>query len=257
MKRPTTYRDVRPQLDEGGLNQLATEMREKGQEALRVRKSKLGVNNLGFLASFRHVRYLGIEEVSRGIEAVKHLDHLCHLSLMRHKNLNLKFLNDVSLSMESLHIGWSRCREAAAIATRTSLRSLTIDNVKGLEPYEFLAKLERLEYLQLETVGDLASFPDMSAAASLRFVSLTSAPGLTDIRGLAMAPQLETVLIQDTACLPPDNLAVFLNHPQLKFIYPCLDFDGDAVVNQLAEKVLSPRFGTGLLDAEIPEFSFT
>ena len=56
------------------------------------------------------------------------------------------------------------------------------------------------------------------------------------------------VLIQDTARLLPDNLAAFLNHPQLKFIYPCLDFDGTAVVNQLAEKVLSPRFGTGLLD---------
>jgi hypothetical protein len=256
MKRPTTCRDVRPQLDENGLRQLAKEMLEKGQDALRIRKSKLGVKNLDFLAEFRHIRYLAIEEISSGIQAVKHLDELRYLFLNRHKNLNLKFLNHVSSSIETLYICWSRCKEAAAIAVLKGLRSLTIDNVHGLESFEFLAQLKRLEYAQLQKLDDITSFPSLDTATSLRFFSLTSAPGLTDIRGLAMAPQLETVIIQDTPRLPPDNLAKFLSHPELKFIYPCLDFDGDAAVNKQAEEVLSPRFGTELLDAEIPEFSF-
>ena len=257
MKRPTTYRNVRPQLDEVGLRQLAQEMLDKGQEALHVRKSKLGVKNLSFLSDFRHIRYLGIEEISAGIEAVKYLDQLSQLFLIRHKNLNLKFLNDVASGIEALHIGWSHCRDAAAIAALQSLRSLTIDNVKGIESFEFLAQLERLEYVNLQKLPDLTSFPSMDTARSLRFFSITSAPNLTDIRGLALAPQLETVLVQDTPRLPPEDLGAFLIHPQLKCIYPCLDFDGDADVNQQAEKVLSPRFGTGLLDAEIPAFSFT
>lgn len=134
--------------------------------------------------------------------------------------------------------------------------SLTIDNVNGFESFDFLAQPERLEYVQLIKLPDLTTFPDLGSATSLRFLSLTSAPALTDVAGLASAPNLEIVLIQDTPQLPPDNLSVFLNHPRLKFIYPCLDLNGDAAINQQAEKVLSPRFGTGLLDAEVPEFSF-
>ena len=109
--------------------------------------------------------------------------------------------------------------------------------------------------MNLTKLPDVQVFPDLSAAASLRFVSVTSFPSLTDIHGLSRAPHLETVLIQDTPQLKPARLEAFLGHPTLKCIYPCLDFDGEAAVNKEAEKVLSSRFGTNLLDAETPEFS--
>ena len=37
-----------------------------------------------------------------------------------------------------------------------------------------------------------------------------------------------------------------MSHRQSNCIDPCLDSDGPAAVNQQAEKVLSPQFGTGV-----------
>jgi hypothetical protein len=116
--------------------------------------------------------------------------------------------------------------------------------------------LNRWNNINLTSLPDLTSFPDLSTATSLKFVSVTSAHSLSNINGLAQAPNLEILLLQDTPQLKPARLDVFLNHPQLKYIYPCLDFDLDAEVNKKAERVLAPNFGTGLLDAEVPEFSF-
>lgn len=120
---------------------------------------------------------------------------------------SLPRLTDVSLINTSLRsIEWlqgaplvklrvqSGVTDLAAIATMTQLTDLSLVDLDGVHAAPFLGKLTHLETLYVEA-ADFTSLPDLSPLVSLKNLTLSHVPKLTELKGLAALPALTNVSI--------------------------------------------------------------
>ena len=247
---PVKFVNVRPQHDEAALAALAETMRQRGQTALSVRKSKLkGVRSLAFLKDFQ-LEQLHVEQVKAGLATVAKVEGLRELRLFRMRALDLGFLADMP-ALERLILNGVQLK-AFPPGELPALKQLTLWNCGDLGEFDFLERLPGLEALVVVGAAEATALPSLAASTSLHSVSLTDFPHLTTLVGLAAAPALRMLVVQDTPVLPPEALSFALEHPCLEYIYPAIDTVADSPRLQAAVDLLAPRFGADLMDQSWP-----
>lgn len=248
---PLKFVNVRPQHDAIALAELARSMRERGQESLSVRKSKLkGVRSLAFLEEFR-LRNLHVEQVKAGLASVAKVEGLEDLRLLRMRSADLRFLAEIP-RLQRLVLSQVQVK-AWPSEPLSGLRHLTLWNCGDLGELEFLARLPDLQSLTVEGAAEATALPSLAGSPKLHTVWLTDLPHLGTLEGVAAAPGLRHLVVQGVPALPVQALAITLDHPTLEWVYPALESDRDSPRNRGAAELLAPRYGADLFERGGPD----
>jgi len=239
---PGKYTNVRPQMDEQKLEELAAAMKADGRDQLCVRKVKLGVKSLAFLEHFGHLRALFIEEVKAGLDALKFLENLENLDLIQMRQLKCAALRGVP-HLRELYIGFSSVSSFEGIEALSGLEDLSLRSVSGLAGLEFVSQFTKLKELSIIDCKGTTSVPNLANLDDLTEIRLSGLRDLQNIDGVFAAPRLKRLSLGALPNIEPEDLKPALEHPTLELIYPALVGIEGAAKDIRAAELLKSRFG--------------
>ncbi|HUT12494.1 MAG TPA: hypothetical protein VMY42_18495 [Thermoguttaceae bacterium] len=241
MAYPGKTTQLRPQMDEAKLRELAEKMKSSGRESLRIEKAKLGVKDLSFLEHFGHLKSLSISGVEKGFAAVRHLKDLEELGLSYLKQFKCESLRDLP-HLKELYLGYMSVASCEGIADLVEVERLMFRSVSGVTDVDFVTQMPRLESLHLEECKGLTCMPDLSGMTHLTHVWLSHLSNLESIEGVFKAPALKKLVVTMTPKLEPEDLQPALSHPTLECIGPSLERFVDSPKNIRVAEILKSRF---------------
>jgi len=242
MAYPGKTTQLRPQMDEAKLAELAEKMKSDGRESLRIEKAKLGVKDLSFLEHFGHLKFLSISGVQKGFAAVRHLENLEKLGLSYLKQFKCESLRALP-HLKELYMGYMSVASYEGIADLVELERLEFRRVSGLTDVDFVTQMPRLELLHCNECKGLTCMPDLSGMPRLTHVCLSELPNLESIEGVFKAPVLKKLIVSMTPRLEPEDLQPALSHPTLEWLSPSLEQFVDSPKNIRMAEILKSRFG--------------
>lgn len=198
--------------------------------------------DLSQLEDYTFLKRLSILGIKRGIKAISKLDALAHLSLWQLTALDTAWLVEMP-NLEELCFHTVQFKTFNLPQPTSKLNVLNLNLCKGLPEHLDLSSLTNLESLTVEDCGQIQSFSDCTRLVELREVFVSNLRDLSSLDGIATAPNLETITIQNTPNLTVAHVAWMVDHPTLKKVYPALKAEHDAPILQEVSKVLAPRFG--------------
>lgn len=87
--------------------------------------------------------------------------------------------------------------DLGALESMTRLTSLSLYDLDGVHEAPVLAKLVHLETLDI-LAADLVRLPDLSPLVSLKMLTVSHCPKVSEVKGLAALPSLETLILDWT-----------------------------------------------------------
>ena len=235
---------IRHKHDEGRIPGLREEMISSGIDDLELEKV---FNDLSQLEDFTFLRRLSIRGFKRGIGTLERLTSLTDLSLWQLTDLDASWLGRMP-HLEDLFCHTVKFKTFELPKSPSNLKALHLDVCKGMHEQLDLSTLSQLESLHLESCGNLRSISDCSHLLELREVWISDVRDINTLEGVAAAPNLESITVQNTPNLSVDDIRWMLDHPKLKDVYPALKAEADAPILKEITRVLAPRFGDDIFE---------
>lgn len=169
-----------------------------------------------WLQHLTKLRKLSLGKIDGNLESISTHENLRDLTLRGMNKKNLSFLNQMKL--ESLTISWCNVDKIDwdTLQGITTLRSLTLFNIKKMDDISFVTKLPNLERLEMIWMGAIVRLPDMSALTNLKEVIIDTANRLEDISGLVGVKNLNTVKILISKSLTTEAAQILLSNRSIK-----------------------------------------
>ena len=196
---------------ESKLINLAKQMKAEGQEGLWIEKENLQVKNLSFLGHFGHLKFLKINGVKAGCDAVTQLSELEELSLMYLKQFKCAPLGGLP-QLKELGLDFMSITSWNGVEKLVELERLTIYQVSGMPDLAFVTQLARLESLHGQGFKEPTTMPDLSGMHHLTHLWLSELSNLEDIAGVFQAPALKKLVVSSMAKLSPEQLQPAVDH---------------------------------------------
>jgi len=96
------------------------------------------------------------------------------------------------------------------------LRYLSLNQIRGAEDLQFLAKLNSVEMLRIYGLSAVQSLPTFGGLSSLRRLELGQMKTLGSIRPALDAPNLEELLLIKAVNVTPEDIAAIQSHAALR-----------------------------------------
>ncbi len=190
------------------LELVSSGLRELSLGATRSRRP-----DLASLARLKTLETVSLDRQQRNIEVLSELGELQDLTLHSISVADLDFLRPLE-RLWSLDIELGGTRNLSAIAGMTSIKYLSIWQVRGLSDVGVIGELPGLQYLYLQSLPRVHSLPALTRCTQLRRVMLINTRGLRDLSPLQLAPALEEfALVQG---YDPDDATPVLRNPALR-----------------------------------------
>lgn len=193
-----------------GLNYLSEDLRSLGFGPTRK-------FSLGFLEHFPNLTSFGIDRPVKDVDAISTLRNLRWIGLggaVKLENLDtiagLPHLMIVSL-------GSGSCPDLSALSSLPALQMIDISRMRTAQDADLapIADCTSLKHLELYALPQITALPDLSRLTSLRGAYLETMRSLNSLTGLAAAPNLTYLRVEDMT-LDPDMFGVLKGHPTLK-----------------------------------------
>ncbi|MGV0807910.1 hypothetical protein [Mycolicibacterium setense] len=193
-----------------GLNYLSEDLRSLGFGPTRK-------FSLRFLERFPNLASFGIGRPVNDIDAVSTLRHLRWIGLggaVKLKNLDI-IAGLPRLTIVSL--GSGSCPDLSALSGLPALQMIDISSMRTAQDADLapIADCTSLQHLELFKLPQITALPDLSRLTSLRGAYLESMRSLRSLTGLAAAPNLAYLRVEDMT-LNPDIFGALKGHPTLK-----------------------------------------
>ena len=130
---------------------------------------------------------------------------------------DLRFLEPLQ-RLWSLDIKLGGIRNFTGVVGKESIKKLELWQVRELPDIEIVAALPGLQNLFLQTLPNVAAFPQLEDAKYLRRVKVENMKGLSDFSALEHAPALEEFDLNDAKKQAPQQLVPVLKNPTLRRI---------------------------------------
>lgn len=174
--------------------------------------------SLSVLKDLRALKTLNIYSVRfKDIETLVYFKQLEHLTVSVNDCKNLDFLRDLSQLRNLRLINFDKVENFLALET-LYLDQLYIIYRSKKQDADFLTHLINTRHLYLSDFHKITKLPDLGHLAKLQTVSLVNCKALSDISGLAKAPNLESLRVFIGKNFQPEGLLAFKNHPTLEEI---------------------------------------
>lgn len=216
---PTSVRDFSlltgdPVRNLDGLRHLPDELQNLSLSAVwKCRPS------LAPLARFHALNYLALDARSGPFSDVHVLGSLPSLRVLWLAGFNqfdLASLQTLPV-LEALELSFgSRTGSLSVLAEVPTLRFLDVNYSRQPDALAGLEHLSSLERLAVSACSQVTSIPDLSRLRLLRIVMIENQKRLTDISGVALAPNLEQVALISMPQATPQWLAPLIGHPTLQ-----------------------------------------
>jgi hypothetical protein len=194
------------------LERVPAEITSLSLEATRNKRASLKV-----LSRFRALKELYLEGHSTDIEVLGELSGSEDLTLRSITTDDLRFLEPLQ-QLWSLDIKLGGIRNFTGIVGKESIKYLELWQVRELPDIEVVAALPGLQNLFLQSLPNVAAFPQLEDAKHLRRVVVENMKGLSDFSALEHAPALEEFDLNDAKKQAPQQLVPVLMNPTLRRI---------------------------------------
>lgn len=169
------------------------------------------ISRLNALRSLTLVEYdKGLPDVLSQLRGLHKL-HLRSITSMR----DLEPLRELS-ELRSVTIQLGRISRMETLTALPQLRYLQLWRISKLASVDFIRHLRALEYLFLETLNSVSSFPETVEMTKLRLVKLAAMKHLRDFTALEQAPALEEFVFQKADHQRPDDFLPVLRNKGLQ-----------------------------------------
>jgi len=163
------------------------------------------------LSRFSMLKNLYIEGHTKNIESLGELMCLERLTLRSITTSDLSYLSDLP-ALWSLDIKLGGIRSFVGIHGKDSIKHLELWQIRELGDVTFVSDLPGLQYLFLQSLPHIESFPSLVNAQVLRRVVIENLKSLSDFSAFETAPALEEfALIQGYKQMPEQLLPVLRN----------------------------------------------
>lgn len=170
--------------------------------------------SMAVLQRFPHLRVLAFGK-GKDLDVIGELPELCWLSM---GDIGAPDLNMVTglPHLRRVSMGSGKPPDLRALATLPELELLEIEGWRKLSDADLapIADCVNLRALEMDSLPDITTLPDMSRLTKLRVVSLQNMKTLADVAGLAAAPNLTWAWI-DSKATTAQSVAPLLGHPSL------------------------------------------
>ena len=184
-------------------------------EALTVDGTRAKGWSLRALERWPALRELKLEGHSRDIEAVASLRVLERLEL---KSLTLPGLDFLAAAPRLwwLRVVLGGTHRLEALAKLARLEYLDLTRIRGVVDVEPVSALRNLQNLVLRELAQVRALPDLRGNARLRRLYVWQLKNLTDVHALRAAPALEEYIHTHARTLQPEDFAFLAGHPTLR-----------------------------------------
>lgn len=146
------------------------------------------------IAQCKKLRSLSLARLPKDLAAIETLTGLEELSFLGFTFKSLDVVRPLK-NLETLWIGFGSVPEIGPVGELLKLKALEILRVRDQCDLSPLSQVKTLQYLALGDMKQVAAMPDCSSLKALRRVYLDTMNGVTDLRGLASALNLEDLII--------------------------------------------------------------
>jgi hypothetical protein len=146
------------------------------------------------IAQCRKLRSLSLTRLPKDLEAIETLTGLAELSFLGFTFKSLDVLRPLK-NLERLWVGFGSVPDIDPIGELSKLKTLEMMKVRNLSELSPLSQIKSLQYLALADMKQVTTMPDCSSLKALRRVYLDTMNGITDLSGLANAPNLEDLIV--------------------------------------------------------------
>lgn len=178
-----------------------------------------GLPSLAPLVRFQALDYLWLDAREGGlrdVDVLGSLSSLRRLLLAGFKHLDLSPLRSLP-TLEAVELSFgSRTGTLSALADIPTLRYLDVNRSRQPHALAGLGDVRSLEHLSISACSQVTTVPDLSDLRSLRIAVIEGQKRLTDVSALALAPNLEQVLLINMPQATPEWLAPLIVHPTLQ-----------------------------------------
>lgn len=193
-----------------GLNYLSEDLRSLGFGPTR----KFSIH---FLERFPNLTSVGIGQPVNDIEAISTLRNLRWVGLggaMKLKNLDI-IAGLPDLMIVSLDSG--SCPDLSALSSLPALQMIDISSMRTVQDSDLapIADCTTLTHLELYALPQITALPDLSRLTNLRGAYLQIMRSLSSLTGLAAAPNLTYLRVEDDT-VDPGIFSALNGHPTLK-----------------------------------------
>lgn len=170
--------------------------------------------SLEVLQRFPHLRVLAVGP-AKDFEVVACLKELSWLSMGNTGLPDLSMLTGLP-HLRRVSMGSGKPPDLAALATLSELELLQIQGWRNLTDADIvpIADCTNLRLLDMSSVSNITTLPDLSRLTKLRVVAFENMKTLVDLTGLAAAPKLTWAWI-DSKATTAQSITPLLGHPGL------------------------------------------
>jgi hypothetical protein len=193
-----------------GLNHLSEDLQSLGFGPTRK-------FSLRFLEHFPKLTSFGIGQPVDDIEAISTLRNLRWVGLGGGLKLtNLDIIAGLPhLMIVSLESGF--CPDLSALSSLPALQMIDLSSMRTVQDADLapIADCTPLTHLELYALPQITGLPDLSRLTNLQGAHLQTMRSLSSLAGLAAAPNLTYLRVEDTT-VDPEIFAALKGHPTLK-----------------------------------------
>lgn len=200
--------DIYALKDISGLQALSPSLLSLGLGAKKQRHS------LRPLTRFRSLRRLSLEGHTKHFEVVSDLTTLESLALRSITLTSLQPLLPLR-NLETFELRLGGTNDLTLLPDVGRLRYFEAWLVRGLADLSPIARIPTLSFLFLQALKQVRVLPSLAPLTSLRRVYLDTMKGLHDLRSVAAAPRLESLVAIAMNHLQPEAFQPFVGHPTL------------------------------------------
>lgn len=158
------------------------------------------------------LRRLGIGGSWRDLEAVSALVRLERLGV---GSIDLDLLRPLT-SLRRFESGLGTVRNLELLPSIGRLESIELYRLRKPHDLTPLGAMPNLVRLTLHSTRSIASLPSLERCAELRWLAMDTMTGITDLRPIAAAPNLQVLLLIGMCQLDAESLRPLIGHPTLR-----------------------------------------
>ncbi len=177
----------------------------------------------------------------KDIDEIANFTELKKICLQSLKTDNLDFMSSLK-NLEELDLRSSdRIQDFSGIYELPKLKKAVIIKNYKHTTAEFVSHLTHLEQLKVLDFNSVETFPNLENLTNLKSLGVTNCKILSDISGIAKAPNLEELSLFVGKAFKPSALNVLKDHKTLKEIRTGFstnkeDKEGELIVNEIINK---------------------
>lgn len=171
--------------------------------------------SLAFLENHSNVQELSLEGQQKDIDVVGELKNLNKFDIRSITLPSLQFLKS-NTNLRDLEIRLGGTINLDILPQLTKLQYLELWLIRNLTDIDIVCEANSLQCFYFQALKHVVKGPSLKNMDSLRCVTLDQMKGITDLKWISEAPNLEMLCIGDMSHLDPNAFKVFLGHKSLK-----------------------------------------